>query len=281
MCIDFTLLNKACPNDGYPLPRINVLVDAATGCEGMSLLDCFTRYHQIWMKREDEEKTSFITSFGVYCFIRMPEGLRNVNPTFNIMVKIVLGPQLWRNVLAYVDDVVIHRKKKEQHIKDLRETLTNLKKYGLMLNPEKCIFGVSRLTLLDCMVSKSSIQANPEKIEAIRNMRTPQTKRDIQKLYGRIATLGRFIVRSAERTLPFFKLSFAKNKIIRGPEEQEAFEQFKTYLENLAVLTSLGDKAKLLFYIAASVSAVSAALVEEKYEEGQLKQVLVYFVMRT
>jgi hypothetical protein len=76
-------------------------------------------------------------------------------------------------------------------------------------------------------------------------------------------------------------LSFAKNKIIRGPEEQEAFEQFKTYLENLAVLTSPRDKAMLLFYIAASVSAVSAALVEEKYEEGKLKQVLVYFVMRT
>jgi hypothetical protein len=70
----------------------------------------------------------------------------------------------------------------------------------------------------------------------------------------------------------------AKNKITWGPEEQEAFEQFKSYLENLVVLTSLGDKAKLLLYIAASASAVSATLVEEKYEEGKLKQVPVYFV---
>jgi hypothetical protein len=77
-------------------------------------------------------------------------------------------------------------------------------------------------------------------------MRTPQTKRDIQKLIGRIVALGRFITRSAERSLPFFKLLSAKNKIACGPEEHEAFEQFKSYLESLAVLTSPGDKVKLL-----------------------------------
>jgi hypothetical protein len=151
MCIDFTLLNKACPKDYYSLPRIKVLVDAAAGCERMSLLDCFSGYHQIWMKKEDEDKTSFITPFGVYCFVRMPEGLRNVGPTFNKMVNIVLGPQLRRNVLDYVDDVVIHSKKKDQHIEDLRETFANLSKYGPMLNPKKSIFGVSRGKLLGCM----------------------------------------------------------------------------------------------------------------------------------
>jgi hypothetical protein len=249
MCIDFTLLNKACPKDDYPLPRINVLVDAATGCERMSLLDCFSGYHQVWMKKEDEDKTSFITPFGVYFFVRMPKGLRNVGPTFNRMVKIVLGLQLRRNILAYVDDVVIHNKKKDQHIEDLKETFANLRKYGLMLNPEKCIFGVSRGKILGCMVSKSGIEANPKKIEAIRNMRTPQTKRVIQKITGRIAALGPFIARSAERSLPFFKLLSAKNKIAWGSEEQEAFEQFKLYLENLAILTSPRDKVKLLLYI--------------------------------
>jgi hypothetical protein len=138
------------------------------------------------MKREDEDKASFITPFGVYCFVRMPEGMRNVGPTFIRMVKIVLGPQLRRNMSAYVDDVVIHNKKKDQHIKDLRETFTNLRKYSLMLNLEKCISSVSRGKLLGCMVSKSCIQANLEKIEAIKNMRTPHTKRDMQKLTGRI-----------------------------------------------------------------------------------------------
>jgi hypothetical protein len=85
MCVDFTDLNKCCPKDPYPLLRINKLVDIATGCEVMSLLDCFSRYHQIWLNPNDEEKTSFITLRGTYCYRRMPEGLRNVGSTFSRM----------------------------------------------------------------------------------------------------------------------------------------------------------------------------------------------------
>lgn len=112
MCIDFTLLNKACPKDDYPLPRIHVLVDEAAGCEMMSLLDCFSGYHQVWMRKQDEEKTSFVTPFGVYCFVRMPEGLKNAGPTFNRMISTVLGTQLRRNVSAYVDDLVVLSRKR-------------------------------------------------------------------------------------------------------------------------------------------------------------------------
>jgi hypothetical protein len=78
MCIDFTNLNKACPKDNFPLPQIDKIVDSAAGCEVMSLLDCFSGYHQIYMKEEDKASTSFITPFGTYCFVRMPEGLKTL-----------------------------------------------------------------------------------------------------------------------------------------------------------------------------------------------------------
>jgi hypothetical protein len=87
MCIDFTSLNKACPKDNFPLPRIDKIVDSAVGCEVMSLLDCFSGYHQIYMKEEDKASTSFITPFGTYCFIRMPEGLKNTGSTFSRLTK--------------------------------------------------------------------------------------------------------------------------------------------------------------------------------------------------
>jgi hypothetical protein len=73
MCIDFIDLNKACSNE----IRIDSLVDVAAISELMSLLDCYSGYHQIWMKKEDESKTSFITPSGTYCYLRMPEGLKN------------------------------------------------------------------------------------------------------------------------------------------------------------------------------------------------------------
>jgi hypothetical protein len=77
--------------DDYPLPRIDTLVDAAAGSEMMSMLDCFSGYHQIWMRKEDEDKTRFTTPFGTYCYIRMPEDLRNARCTFNRIVRVVLG----------------------------------------------------------------------------------------------------------------------------------------------------------------------------------------------
>jgi hypothetical protein len=90
MCIDFTSLNKACPKDNFPLPWIDKIVDSAAGCEVMSLLDCFSGYLQIYMKEEDKASTSFITPFGTYYFIRMPEGLKDVGSTISRLTKTLL-----------------------------------------------------------------------------------------------------------------------------------------------------------------------------------------------
>jgi len=107
MCIDFTDLNKDCPKDDFPLPRIDKIVDDAANSQLMPLLNCFSGYYQIWMRAEDEEKISFITPFGTYCFVRMPEGLKNAGQSFSRMTSKVLESQLKRNILAYVDYIVI------------------------------------------------------------------------------------------------------------------------------------------------------------------------------
>jgi hypothetical protein len=170
MCIDFTDLNKACAKDEFPLPRIDSLVDAAATSELMSLLDCYLGYHQIWMKKEDEPKTSFITPSGTYCYLRMPEGLKNVEGSFSRMTTKVLSPQIGRNVLTYVDDIIVKSTKQENHIADLQETFANFRKVGLKLNLEKYVFGVKKGKLLGCLVSTKGIEANPNKIESILRM---------------------------------------------------------------------------------------------------------------
>jgi phage FluMu protein gp41 len=103
MCADFIDLNKSCKKDDFPLERVDKVVDDAANSEMLSLLDMFSGYHQIRVRREDEEKTSFITPFKTYCFVIMPEGLKNAGCTFSRMITIVLHPQLWRNILAYVN----------------------------------------------------------------------------------------------------------------------------------------------------------------------------------
>jgi hypothetical protein len=261
MCIDFTDLNKACLKDEFSLPRIDSLVDAATSLELMSLLDCYSGYHQIWMKKEDEPKTSFITPSGTYCHLRMPEGLKNVGGSFSRMIAKVLHSQIRRNVLTYVDDIIVKSTKQENHITNLQETFANFRQAGLKLNPEKCVFGVKKGKFLGCLVSTKGIEANPSKIEAILRMEPPSTKKGAQRLVGRLASLNIFISRSAERNFPFFEMLKSAKVFQWGPVQQKAFEELKQYLIDLTTLTPPMPGAPLLLYVVASHSAVSAALV--------------------
>jgi hypothetical protein len=110
---------KACPKDELSLLRIDSLIDATTTSELMSLLDCYSGYHQIWMKKEDEPKISFITPSVTYCYLRMPEGLKNAGGSFIKMTSKVLSTQIGRNALSYVNDIVVKSTKQGNHIADL------------------------------------------------------------------------------------------------------------------------------------------------------------------
>jgi hypothetical protein len=278
MCIDFTSLNKACPKDNFPLPQIDKIVDSASGCEVMSLLDCFSGYHQIYMKKEDKANTSFITPFDTYCFIRMLEGLKNAESTFSRLTKRVLESQVGRNIFTYVDDIVVASKNKEDHLADLAETFANMWDARLRLNPEKCVFRVRQGKILGYLVSHKGIEANPTKIQAIINMTPPQSARDVQRLTGRLAALNRFILKSAERSLPFLKTLRGAKDFAWGLEQAIAFELLKKHLSNLATLASPDPSLPLVLYIAASPCAVSAALVQEQDREGMTRRCPMYYV---
>jgi hypothetical protein len=268
MCIDFTSLNKACPKDNFPLPWIDKIVDSAAGCKVMSLLDCFSGYHQIYMKEEDKTSTSFITPFGTYCFIRMLEGLKNAGSTFSRLTKMVLESQVGQNIFTYVDDIVIASKNKEDHLADLAETFANMRDARLRLNLEKCVFGVRQGKILSYLVSHRKIEDNTTKIQAIINMTPPQSTRDVQCLTGRLAALNRFISKSAEWSLPFLNTLCGAKDFAWGPEQATAFASLKQHLLDLAIITSPDPSLPLLLYIAASPYAVSAALVQEQDREG-------------
>ena len=119
---------------------------------------------------------------------------------------------------------------------------------------------------------------NPDKVKALWNMEEPKSIRDVQKLTGRIAALNRFIPRSADQSLPFFKVLRNANKFEWGPEQSEALQALKNHLQNMVKMTSPDPKDVLLLYIAASYSAVSATLVLERESEGKKKQLPVYFI---
>jgi hypothetical protein len=262
--VDFTSLNKACPKDPYPLPRIDQIIDSTAGCDLLCFLDAFSGYHQIKMAREDEEKTAFIMPCGVYCYVCMPFGLKNAGATFQRLMHKALGAQMGRNAEAYIDDTIIKTRESHTFIEDLEETFANLRKVNIKLNPAKCAFGVPSGKLLGFLVSHRGTEANPDKVKAIKEMRPPRNLKEMQCLVGCMAALGRFIARSGEKALPFFKLMKHTGKFEWTPEADKALAELKRYLMSPPIMVAPTFREPLLLYITATPRTASTILVMER-----------------
>jgi hypothetical protein len=199
-------LNKHCPKDPFGLPRIDQVIDSTAGYDLLCFLDCYSGYHQIAIKEEDQEKTAFITPFGAYCYTTMSFGLKNAGATYQRAIQACFKRQLNKNVEAYVDDVVVKTRNSSTLIDDLEETFASLREYRWKLDPNKCVFGVPSGKLLGFIISQRDIEANPGKISAITSMKARTCIKDVQKLTGCMAALNRFISKLGEWGLPFFKL---------------------------------------------------------------------------
>ena len=127
MCVDFTDLNKACPKDSYPLPRIDQLVDSTAGHKLLSFMDAFSGYNQIRMDEADQEKTSFVTSKGLFCYKVMPFGLKNAGATYQRLVNHMFRPHFGWNVEVHVDDMLVKSQDEKIHLDDLQETFDTLR----------------------------------------------------------------------------------------------------------------------------------------------------------
>ncbi|GKA68569.1 reverse transcriptase domain-containing protein [Tanacetum coccineum] len=163
MCVDFKDLNKACPKDGYPLPEIDWKVESLCGFPFKCFLDAYKGYHQIQMAEEDEEKTAFITNQGIFCYTKMPFGLRNAGATYQRLVDKTFHGQIGRNLEVYVDDLVIKSRTKDEVVRDIEETFKTLRKINMKLNPKKCTFGVEEVIghmNLESIISTCKIREN-------------------------------------------------------------------------------------------------------------------------
>jgi len=150
MCVDYTDLNKHCPKDPFGLPRIDEVVDSMAGCELLSVLDCYSGYHQISLKKDDQIKTSFITAFGAYCYTTMSFGLKNARATYQQAIQQCLHDEIRDDLVeAYVDDVVVKTKDASTLIDNLGRSfkaLNEYKSWGLYRPLSRVCSGTGRPT---------------------------------------------------------------------------------------------------------------------------------------
>ena len=156
-------------------------------------MDAFSGYNQILMNEEDQKKTSFVTSQGLYCYKVMPFGLKNAGATYQRLVNCMFSHQIGRNVKVHVDvdDMLVKSKDEANHLDDLKETFSTLHKHNMKLNPAKCVFAIALGKFLGFMVSQQGIEANPNKVKAIIEVKSPKIVKEVQSLTGKVAALNK------------------------------------------------------------------------------------------
>jgi hypothetical protein len=186
LCVDFCALNRASVKDNFPLPNMEMILQQVAGSEMMSLLDGFSGYNQIKVKRTDKYKTMFTTRWGTFAYEHMPFGLSNAGATFQRAMQIDFDDLIGKIIQVYLDDLTIYSKTRSYHFGHLRKVFMRCRKFGVSLNPSKSIFGVTQGKILGHIVSDSGISIDPERIVAILNLPAPTSKKEIQAFMGTI-----------------------------------------------------------------------------------------------
>jgi hypothetical protein len=204
------------------------------------------------MSREDEENTAFIIVDGLFCYVSMPYGPNNALPTFVRAMHKTFSDLIRDLVEVYVNDIIVTIKSSASLLDNLALIFDRLCLTRTKLNPDKCVFGVTAGKLLGFLVSCRGIEANQEKIRAIKVMCPPARIKDVQKLTGCLAALSRFISRLAEWALPFFKLLSKYGPFVWTNDAEEAFQELKRYLTSPLVMVVPKPGEPLLLYITAT-----------------------------
>ena len=269
-CIDFRRLNNMTKKVCFALPLVQDMVDALAGNKFMSSLDMNNGYYQVRVKEEDQEKTAFITKYGLYEFVRMPFGLCNAPSTFQRAMNLVLRGLTWKSALAFLDDVMILGKTFEEHLENLREVLSRFRTYNLKLKPKKCSFFKKKVKFLGRVVGEDTVEVDPESISAVKDWPTPKCTRDVESFLGFINYHREHIPKLAEIAEPLYALT-GKAPFMWNECQQVAFDKLKNLLISPEVLAIPQQEGGFVLDCDASDGSVGAEL--SQYQDGILKPI--------
>ena len=270
-CVDFRRLNSITIKDAFPLPLIEDCLDSLAGSVYFSTLDMASGYYQIEIAPEDREKTAFITKYGLFHHTRMAFGLCNAPATFQRAMYLVLRGLTWREVLAYLDDIMVLGIDFDSHLRNLREVLSRFRQYNLKLKPKKCELFQSAVEFLGKKVTCEGVSVAPAKAKAVAEWPVPKNRTELQSFLGFANYHSDHIQGYAGITAPLYAQSSGKGEIDWGPTEQEAFDRVKQSLANAPVLAYPQKDGLFILDTDASDIAIGAALYQ--IQDGQEKPI--------
>jgi hypothetical protein len=237
VCQDFRNLNSATKKDYFPLPFTDINLDHVAGHERYSFLDGFSRYNQVFIRMNDQLKTTFTTEWGTFAFNRMPFGLCNAPGTFQRLMMDIFKDFLRHFLEVFIDDFAVFSNN-EDHLEYLRKTFQRCRETNLKLHPGKCFFGMSSGILLGHIVGPHGLQVDMDKVKTMLALLAPSNVKEIRGFLGCVGYYRRFIEGDAKRAIPLTELLKKDTEFEWTGNRQKAFEDLKIQLVTAPILSS-------------------------------------------
>lgn len=235
-CIDYSKLNEVTRKDSFPLPRIDDSLDALGGNKYLSVMDLSSGYWQVGVHPDDQGKTAFVTTDGLYNFKVMPYGLCNAGATFERLMELVLAGLHWTTCLLYVDDIICFSKTADEHISRLKEILYRIKEAGLKLSPNKCKLFQREVSFLGHIVSETGVSTEPGKVKAVKEWPIPRNVHELRSFLGTASYYRKFCKSFCDIARPLHKLTEKQNAFVWTVECDSAFKKLKQALTTAPIL---------------------------------------------
>jgi len=202
MCTDSRAINKITIRYRFPLLRMDDMMDCSSGAAYFSKIDLKSGYHQIRIREGDEWKTAFKTNEGLYKWLVMPFGLSNAPNTFMRLMNEMLKEYIGKFVIVYLDDILIFRRTREEHLQHVHKVLEKLQQNKLLINLKKCTFLQKELIYLGFVIAENELKMDPEKVVAIVNQPSPKNLFEVRSSHGLAIFYTKFIKNFSEICAP-------------------------------------------------------------------------------
>ena len=279
VCIDPRALNNITEDNMYPIPRPDVLMDQMAGSKLFSLMDLTDGYHHIMIEDEDKHKTAFAVPGpsryqGLWQWKCMPFGLKGAPATFQNYMDVVLQEHLGKFVGAYLDDVNIFSKTKEEHLKYLRTIFQILREEQIYAKKKKCYFMQKKIPYLGHYISEAGIETDPKKVESIKDWPTPTSVKQVRRFMGLAGYYRKFVKGFAEIVTPISELTKESIAFEWTDKCQKAFDEIKEKLMTAPILRTPDYDKEFTVTTDASDFAIGGVLSQEGHPVAFFSQKL-------